>query len=74
MWQNRSHDADVMMTYTWNLPNVGMIMGIRKQEPMVNCLPPSKNLSNLLFETKQDGMNGVVMGGTRYLQEHYKTI
>jgi hypothetical protein len=47
MCQNRSHDVDVMMTYTWNLPNVGMIVGIKEQEPMVDRLPPSKNLSNM---------------------------
>jgi hypothetical protein len=47
-----SHDADVMMTYTKDLPNVAMVVQIREQEPMVDHLLPSKNLSNLKHSNK----------------------
>jgi len=44
MCQNGSQDADVMIMYTYNLPYKGMIVGIRKREPIIDCLPPSKTL------------------------------
>jgi len=50
--QNGSQDADVMITYAYDLPNEGMVVGISKREPIVNRLTPSKNLSNCLRFTE----------------------